>query len=230
MNDHQWAEHVALYALDALDGQELIDFETHLETCAICQADLDEYRAVASSLVRDEAASDETWDRIHTTIQNEAHHSAPEPMTTPNRWGWVAVAASVALVLGGLLGWQLAADGDGGPNSIVVAAEQAATDPESIVADFLVDDVAVAEVVLTADGRGYVIPTDELVGLEVDRTYQLWVINNAEDVISAGVLGAQPAPATFTWTGDVSGFALTREVAGGVVSSAGDVVSVITDL
>jgi anti-sigma-K factor RskA len=230
MNDHQWAEHVPLHALDALDGQELIDFETHLETCAICRADLDEYRAVASSLVRNEAASDETWDRIHTAIRNEAPHPAPQPMTTSNRWGWVAVAASVALVLGGLLGWQLAADGDGGPNSIVVAADQAATDPESIVADFLVDDVAVAQVVLTADGRGYVIPTDELVGLEDDRTYQLWVINNAEDVISAGVLGAQPAPATFTWTGDVSGFALTREVAGGVVSSAGDVVSVITDL
>jgi hypothetical protein len=48
-------------------------------------------------------------------------------------------------------------------------------------------------------------------------------------VISAGVLGNNPEPATFTWTGDVSGFALTREVAGGVISSAGDVVSVIED-
>jgi hypothetical protein len=55
------------------------------------------------------------------------------------------------------------------------------------------------------------------------------VINDIEDVISAGVLGNEPAPATFTWTGDTTGFALTREVAGGVVSSAGDVVSVITD-
>lgn len=37
-------------------------------------------------------------------------------------------------------------------------------------------------------------------------------------------------PATFTWTGEVTGFAPTREVAGGVVSSEGDVVSVIADL
>jgi hypothetical protein len=43
------------------------------------------------------------------------------------------------------------------------------------------------------------------------------------------VLGNRPGPSTFTWTGEVTGFALTREIAGGVVSSAGDVVAVITD-
>ena len=43
----------------------------------------------------------------------------------------------------------------------------------------------------------------------------------------AGVLGNEPVPSRFTWTDDVAGFALTREVAGGVVSSEGDVVSVV---
>jgi hypothetical protein len=47
-----------------------------------------------------------------------------------------------------------------------------------------------------------------------------------EQVISAGVLGSDPAPSRFTWSGDVAGFALSREVAGGVESTAGDVVSV----
>lgn len=229
MNDHQWAESVALYALDALEGRELSEFENHLETCEICRVELDEYRAVASTLVRDESASDETWHLIQATIRDQTLDHGTEPGVESNRWGWVAVAAAVALVLGGFLGWQLATDGDASEN-IVAEADQAASDPGSIVADFLVEDVAVAQVVLTADGRGYVIPTDDLVELDDDRTYQLWVINEAEDVISAGVLGAQPAPATFTWTGDIAGFALTREVAGGVVSSAGDVVSVITDV
>lgn len=83
---------------------------------------------------------------------------------------------------------------------------------------------------LTSAGRGYVLPTDALDPLSTDRTYQLWVINTDADVISAGVLGADPTASSFTWTGDVSGFALTREVAGGVVSSAGDVVAVISDI
>lgn len=59
---------------------------------------------------------------------------------------------------------------------------------------------------------------------------QLWVTNDGGVVISAGVLAHRPKPATFTWTGSVSGFALTREVAGGVTASEGDVVSVITDV
>lgn len=230
MNDHRWAESVALYALDALEGQELADFEEHLETCQACPPELDEYRAVASRLVRDETASSETWERIHATIRADSPEVPAQSGAPTNRWGWMAVAAAFALVLGGLLGWQLATTGDPGTENIAAAAENAATSQDSIVADFLVEDVAVAQVVLTADGKGYVIPTDDLTGLDADRTYQLWVINTAEDVISAGVLGAQPEPATFTWTGDVAGFALTREVAGGVVSSAGDVVSVITDL
>lgn len=230
MNDDQWAELVALYALDALEGEELGGFEAHLATCESCQADLDEYRAVASSLVRDEVSSDETWQRIHATISEDSSDLYTKSGATSSMWGWVGVAAAVALVLGGLLGWQLAT-GDGlGSANIVAAADQAATDPNSIVVDFLVENVAVAQLVLTADGKGFVIPTDDLSGLEDDRTYQLWVINDTDDVISAGVLGSQPAPSTFTWTGEVSGFALTREVAGGVVSSAGDVVSVISDI
>jgi hypothetical protein len=113
-------------------------------------------------------------------------------------------------------------------DQIESAAALAAAEEGAFVGDFLVDQVSVAQVVLTSDGRGFVVPTDELAPLEETHTYQLWVINDREDVISAGVLGAAPAAATFTWTGDVSGFALTREVAEGVISSAGDVVSVIT--
>jgi glucose-6-phosphate 1-dehydrogenase len=80
-------------------------------------------------------------------------------------------------------------------------------------------------VVLTSDGEGFVIPSD-LSPLDEERTYQLWVLTPDELPISAGVLGNDPAPSRFTWSGGVAGFALTREVAGDVESTAGDVVSV----
>ena len=66
----------------------------------------------------------------------------------------------------------------------------------------------------------------DLAPLDEARTYQLWVLTPDELAISAGVLGNDPAPSRFTWSGDVAGFALTREVAGGVETTAGDVVSV----
>lgn len=224
---------VPLYALEALEGPERDEFAAHLQTCPECRAALDHYRSVAAELVPDDQASDATWDRISNAISaSDAAVStvANFPGRSNDAWKWMAGAAAAAAAI---LGTLLVIDNlDSGltSDSIVAAAEQLADEPGSIVGDFLVDDVSVARVILSADGRGFVIPTPELDPLDEARTYQLWVINDIEDVISAGVLGNNPAPATFTWTGDVTGFALTREVAGGVVSSEGDVVSVIADV
>jgi anti-sigma-K factor RskA len=228
MNGAEMHDLVALYALDALEAEERDSFETHLETCADCEASLAEYRSAASALVLDAPASDATWERISSATGRDGvvllRRSRPDLF-----WKAVAgIAAAAALVFAAvaLLG------GGADPLSsegIVAAAEHVAAEPGTFVGEFIVDDVSVAQVVLSPDGRGFVIPTEQLEPLDPDRTYQLWVINEAEDVISAGVLGNDPTPATFTWTGDTTGFALTREVAGGVISSAGDVVSVITD-
>lgn len=225
---------VALYALDALEGDERSSFEAHLEGCSDCQLSLGEYQAITSGLVPDEPASEATWQRISDSIDAEPEASVTHLHTrskAPAGWKWLAgIAAAAAVSLAGILAVQLMGAGQLTDESIVAAAEEVAAESNSINADFLVDDVAVASVVLSSDGRGFVLPEDSLVPLDPDRTYQLWVINGEGDVISAGVLGAAPTAAAFTWTGEVSGFALTREVAGGVVSSAGDVVSVIQDV
>lgn len=229
-------QNVALYALDALEGTELAEFESHLELCDRCREEVARYQAVAANLIHDEVASDGTWERISFAISVDDDTTADiVPLrsggngSTP--WKWMAsIAAAAALVFGGFLVAQLVTGSQLSEQDVVAAADQAAAQPGSIVSDFVVDGAPVAQLVLAEDGQGYVIPTDQLVALDSSRTYQLWVINDTADVISAGVLGAEPRPATFTWTGEVSGFALTREVAGGVVSSAGDVVSVIEDV
>jgi anti-sigma-K factor RskA len=224
---------VALYALDALAAEERDDFERHLQSCAECEASLARHRSAATALVPDGPASDATWERISAAIATEADDRAGVVRLRRDLsnavWKTVAgIAAAAAFVFAGF------ALSGGDPDrmsseGIVAAAEEVAAEPGTFVGDFVVEDVSVARVVLSSDGRGFVIPTEELVALDPERTYQLWVINDIEEVISAGVLGNDPAPATFTWTGETTGFALTREVAGGVISSAGDVVSVITD-
>jgi anti-sigma-K factor RskA len=152
-------------------------------------------------------------------------------LDTRRRSGWrgwapVAVAALAALVLGVVALVQTMARNDlSGPGGVIAAAEAAAEEPGAIVADFETDAGSVGRIVLTADGEGFVIPSD-LEPLDEERTYQLWVVTPDEQVISAGVLGNDPAPSRFTWSGEVAGFALSREVAGGVESTAGDVVSV----
>jgi anti-sigma-K factor RskA len=241
---------VAAYAIDALSGDEHDAVAAHLETCVGCRAELDSYLAAVAHLTPDTTAPLHVWDRIAMEIAEPLSQSGEEPIAGPEalptngsgsvvdleswrrarRWGWMAsVAAVAALVLGGLAIFQQLAITDlTGPEAIALAAERAESEPGTFSADFEVDGVAVARVILTADGRGFVVPSDNLPALPSERAYQLWVINDQGAVISAGVLGHEPVASTFTWTGTVSGFALTREIAGGVVSSEGDVVSVIT--
>jgi anti-sigma-K factor RskA len=234
MIGHEMSDLVPLYALDALDGEEERVLIEHLDTCSRCRAALDEYQYVAANLVHDQPAPQELWERISTAISTEVATesnvvSLPRPWPSPF-WKWAtAVAAAFALIFGAIVLTESLGGNDLTENDIVAAATSLANQPGSFVGDFNVDDVTVAQVVLAADGRGFVIPTEWLDPLDDARTYQLWIINDTEDVISAGVLGNRPGPSTFTWTGEVTGFALTREIAGGVVSSAGDVVAVITD-
>ncbi len=232
-------ELIPLYALDALEANEVAEIETHLKACETCATELDSGRAVTSMLVADDPAPDHVWGRIEAAIATSGssgsgtvHDFNAERAKRSGPMMWVlSAAAVVALVFGGVLvGQRLGTTDLNTAGGVLAAAEAAAEAPGSVVREFLIGDVAVARVVLGEDGLGYLIPSDSLEALGDDRTYQLWVLTPDEIAISAGVLGSDPGPATFTWTDDFGGFALTREVAGGVVSSAGDVVSVIVDI
>jgi anti-sigma-K factor RskA len=227
MTHNEMMQLVDLYALDALEFHEATEFEAHLPECESCQMELAEARTVTAALVADSAPPTHVWDRILADIE-PVHATVTE---LPRRRGLFvalsAVAAAVAITLGGVV---VASNGLSPEESIVAAAESASTEPGSTVAEFVVDGVTVAEVVLSADGSGYVLPTKSLADLDVGRTYQLWVINEEGSAISGGVLGNAPHASLFTWNDGVSGFALTREVAGGVAVSEGDVVAVVTDV
>jgi anti-sigma-K factor RskA len=222
------------YALGAVTADDAASMHEHLESCAACSHDLGMLLTTAAELEGDRPPPAGVWERIAAEIE-QADHVATVTLLGERRTRrglslLAGVAAAVALVFAGFILARLS-DGDPlGDQAVLAAAEDAARQEGAIVTELLVDEAPVAELILTAGGKGFVIPTDSLPVLDESRTYQLWVINTADAVISAGVLGANPAPAAFTWAGDVAGLALTREIAGGVVSSEGDVVSAVTDL
>jgi anti-sigma factor RsiW len=87
-----------------------------------------------------------------------------------------------------------------------------------------------ATIVLTAAGTGFVVnDKDGLTALPDDRTYQLWGVVGSK-TISLGLLGADPGIVPFSVAGSptVSAFAITDEVAGGVVRSVNQPVAVGT--
>ncbi|MCU0281497.1 MAG: anti-sigma factor [Acidimicrobiia bacterium] len=107
--------------------------------------------------------------------------------------------------------------------SPLAAAAAAARDEAGSVVVALTGRVP-AEVILAADGTGYLLAPDAP-ALTAEETYQLWAIVG-DRVISAGVLGPDPEVAAFHVSGEIAGFALTVEVAGGVVSSEQEPVAV----
>ena len=82
-----------------------------------------------------------------------------------------------------------------------------------------------ADAVVQADGTGFLAATD-LPNLPDTETWQLWGVYGDEDVISLGVLGNRPGLQTFTAHDDVVSLVITRERAGGVVSSTSGAVLV----
>ena len=233
MTDHDtFAELVPLAALGALEPPDHHRVVWHARSCDECRPELARYESVTAALIPDGPPPRHLWDGIVAEI--EAADTAPPPsqptpirsQAMPRLSRMATIAAVAAMVFAGVAAgiWMR-----GPAEDLGIVAAQAAEEPGSYVGDFLVDGESIAGIVLTAEGSGFVMPADGLEPLADDQTYQLWVITPDEKVISGGVLGNEPDVAAFTWSGPVSGFALTREVAGGVVESEGDLVALATE-
>ncbi len=161
--------------------------------------------------------------------------------TRRRRWAraGVGLVAATAAVLALVFGLQVRHLNDrvdalqGGPQ--LPAAERAALASPSTRRIPLAatastgSDSTPATIVLTAAGTGFLV--DEASGglppLPADRTYQLWGVVGAR-AISLGLLGPHPGIVPFSVAGSaqVTEFAVTDEVAGGVVQSAHHPVAV----
>jgi anti-sigma-K factor RskA len=115
VNDHEiWRERAAIYALDALTGEERREFETHLQSCLECAAELLTLRPAADALAQTVPQLDprpELRDRVMSAVLGEKRSvmpaAAPAPSTpgtrlttTPSPMRWMPVAAMLLLAVG----------------------------------------------------------------------------------------------------------------------------------
>ena len=205
MSNHPMLDLVPLYALDALEPGEQREFEAHLDACSECRASLDVYQEVATSLAHDVPASDETWEQISAAISIDG--SAESNVVQIPRsgadaaWIWVAgIAAAVALLLGVFVVFDSLQDSQLRGEDIVAAADRIAAEPGSIVGDFVVDDAAVAQIVLSSDGQGFVIPTDSLPALGPRRAFSSLTVAVA-DSNTCALSGFKRATPARHWSG-----------------------------
>ena len=227
---HQSKDLLALYALDAVDPDEIVVVERHLEGCAECRAELAGYHQTAASLVPAiGTVPHHIWDRILESLEGPSK-AVPIAVARASRpvfpTRFMAAAAVVALVVAAgaaFAAGRLLASDSGRPTLARVAAA-AAGQAGAITATLeTANGDPLATIVMLEDGTGYLVDHD-LPALPPDRTYQLWEVTEG-GVISAGVLGAEPAVASFPAAANVRSLVITNEVSGGVPQSAGLVVA-----
>jgi anti-sigma-K factor RskA len=81
MSHEQASELLSAYALDAVDGDELIDLEQHLATCPRCQSELDTMREVAGAMGNAvEPLPEGLWANIVSRLPEDQQGAEPPPM------------------------------------------------------------------------------------------------------------------------------------------------------
>lgn len=245
-------ELLGVYALDAVDQDERNLIEHHLDGCSQCLAEVRDHYEVAALLASDPVQPPtRVWDGI--VVQIDAPRPAAQQATviplqrrtasilTSSRWvASVAAAVLVALTAGVVTQSQRigdlnsrVADRDQQISTLTAslavdplqqAVAAAIADPAAQVADLTADgSSATMSIVVLPDGTGYVYQSN-LEALPSDATYQLWAVVD-DKVISAGVLGNQPAVIPFHVDSErLRGLVVTQEVAGGVPQSKADPV------
>ncbi|MDQ3738890.1 MAG: anti-sigma factor [Actinomycetota bacterium] len=235
MADDELDELLGAYALDAVSDDERRQVAEYIERNPRARAEVESHREVAAHLAFGGAAPPpNVWDRIAAEIDSAVPEPGPQLLRVmgddkprPRRRAWLAAAAVGTAAAAGAVAITLAVTGDSQqPTELNDAIEQAYgdawADPEGRRADLVSPDGAMtAEAVVAPDGRGFV-SARALPPLEGNETYQVWGVYGDGDIISLGVIGSRPDIEPFTARGDIDAVVITRERAGGVVSSKND--------
>ena len=129
-SDHsRWSDELAAYALGALERDEASAFERHLESCSHCQEEMawlqPALQTLPESVERTEPPR-QLRESLMAEVRAEAHAArAPERPRPSRSWGWLlkpaAGLAAVALLVAGVVGYEVGRDGGsggGGPSTL----------------------------------------------------------------------------------------------------------------
>lgn len=225
-------ELLGAYVLDAVDDVERRRIERAIAADPDVAAEVDRLRVAVTALDDDAeiAPPPQLWDAIRTSIDEGPPRERPVPSTPssehrvvrparPNRTFLVAAAVVAVVLLGGgvALGILRSDDTRDPVAQMTAMAEKLATAPGSRTA-VLSDPAQSMEVrvVVDAQGHGFVMSAP-LPALPAGETYQLWSATNGE-MISVGLLGADPQMSVVAIDSSVTELALTREPARGSVA------------
>lgn len=192
-NYREWA---AAYVLGALDSAERSEYERHLRTCSLCQADVSEFSALPGLLAQLDPETDldhdPATDRVTELAIARANHDYAQLEKQNRRWRFNAVVAAAAAIL-----------------LVVTFAVVNLGGSKTDGVELALADTSVTGTV-TIEGHRWGTSIDlDLEGLPERDSYHLWAVGTDGSVLSAG-----------TWTSTQSGIAV---VSGAAAIPVGDI-------
>jgi len=181
-----WA---GLYALDALEGDDLIRFEAALVDNDELRIEVAEFRATAAEL--SVASAEEPPPHLRANVLDAVastrQHSPVVDMAARRgarlggvRSSWMAAAAAL-IVVAGVFGYIVRGDG-GTTTSSEVAALLA--QPDARLVPLTGSDGRSAQVVVSPSKQRLVVVSDQLGAVPDDKAYALWAIGDQGPVLA----------------------------------------------
>jgi anti-sigma-K factor RskA len=245
MNHDEWLERADIYALGALEGEELARFEDHLASgCAQCEAYLRETREALTALPRSLAPVEPpAATKARLLSQIGAGREVPVLDRSRVRWLWwgmgAGAVAAASLVL--VLSWDLIATRQElrRLQSQIAALQTSLTQREELIqflsnpqirivtlAGLPASPEARAQLLWNPSARTGLLLATGLPQTPIDKAYELWGIAGAEPVPAGVFVVNERGQALFRLpplpeTKIFDKFAVTLEPAGGVPKPTG---------
>jgi len=228
-------ENIPAYVLGALDADDIVALEAHLEKCASCRTELTEYRVMSESLltaIPPKQPSAMLRKRLQSQLPSARKISSPK-----FTWNFNRIATGVVVIA--LLALNLVS---------LIQTRQIQTQQAKLMNQ--INDAQVAMAMLSYPGverlsvdgvdltGSFLLDSDRNIAalivwnmpqLSKDQTYQVWLIDPQGGRVSAGVFSPQTSEAYTTQviTGDKGfsnyvGIGVTVEPAGGSDQPTGE--------
>jgi anti-sigma-K factor RskA len=210
---------VAPYALDALDADERARFESHLDECTACRAELAGFAATTARLGESEAQAppaelrERLMSEVATTRQERPTVVAMKQSALRRTLPRLAVAAALLVGAAGIGGYLVERDqssdlrAERSAMTSIVAASDATTTNEAF------EGGGKVRLISSATEDAAVIVASDLPGLEGGKVYQVWVVKD-DSPTSEGVF-ATSGSMIMDGIDDADSVAITVEPKGG---------------
>ena len=180
MNDdpHLWS---GLYAVDALEGDELARFEAHLATCPECRAEVEGFRettaamATTATVAPPSSARDAVLAEVSRTrqvppvIDEVAAHR-----THRRRWGAVVAVAAAVVVIAAIAGVFVRNASTHARETDQIAAVVSRDDAQTVKLSG--EDHESVKLVWSPSANEAVLLSDDLAPPPEGKTYELWAV------------------------------------------------------